>query len=89
MSGAVALVLRLLSMQSPLFPLLHKLAILPTWRISRSLSLTGTRNKNSLRDELLLDREFVLSKDGDLAVSLDKPGLGVTVNMEALQRFLV
>ena len=47
------------------------------------------RNKNPLRDELLLDHEFVLGKDGDLAVPIDKPGLGVTVNMEALQRFLV
>ena len=39
------------------------------------------RNKNPLRDELLLDHEFVLGKDGDLAVPLDKPGLGVTINM--------
>ena len=47
------------------------------------------RNKNPLRDELLLDHEFVLGKDGDLAVPLEKPGLGVTVNMEALKKFLV
>ena len=47
------------------------------------------RNKNPLRDELLLDHEFVLGEDGDLAVPLDKPGLGVEVNMEALERFLV
>ena len=47
------------------------------------------RNKNPLRDELLLNHEFVLGEDGDLAVPLDKPGLGVEVNMEALERFLV
>ena len=47
------------------------------------------RNKNPLRDELLLNHEFVLGKDGDLAVPLDKPGLGVEVNMEALERFLI
>ena len=47
------------------------------------------RNKNPLRDELLLDHEFVLGDGGDLAVPLDKPGLGVTVNMEALERFKI
>ena len=47
------------------------------------------RNKNPLRDELLLNHEFLLGEDGDLAVPLDKPGLGVEVNMEALERFLV
>jgi len=47
------------------------------------------RNKNPLRDELLLDHEFVLGEDGTLAVPLDKPGLGVTVNMEALERFKI
>ena len=75
-----------------------------TWRTSRSLSSTGdyeilradtasftsnVRNKNPLRDELLLDHEFVLGEDGTLAVPLDKPGLGVTVNMEALERFKI
>ena len=47
------------------------------------------RNKNPLRDELLLNHEFVLGENGDLAVPLDKPGLGVEVNMEALERFLI
>ena len=47
------------------------------------------RNKNPIRDELLLDHEFELGPDGDLAVPLDKPGLGVTVKMEAVERFRV
>ena len=47
------------------------------------------RNPNPLRDELLSDHKFVLGEAGDLAVPLDRPGLGVTVDMEAVQRFLV
>ena len=42
-----------------------------------------------MRDELLLDHKFVLGKYVDLAVPLDKPGLGVTINMDALKRFQV
>ena len=42
-----------------------------------------------MRDELLEEHEFVLGPEGDLAVPLDKPGLGVTVNMEALERFRI
>ena len=53
------------------------------------LQASNVRNKNPLRDELLLDHEFVLGEDGTLAVPLDKPGLGVEVNMEALERFLI
>ena len=47
------------------------------------------RNPNPLRDELLSDHKFMLGEAGDLAVPLDRPGLGVTVDMEAVQRFLV
>ena len=53
------------------------------------LQASNVRNKNPLRDELLLDHEFVLGEDGTLTVPLDKPGLGVTVNMEALERFKI
>ena len=38
---------------------------------------------------MLLNHKFTLGKDGDLAVPLDKPGLGVQVDMEALERFTV
>ena len=45
-------------------------------------------NKNPLRDELLLDLDFVLGKYGDLAIPLDKPNLGVIIYIiEALKRF--
>ena len=50
---------------------------------------SNLRNPNPLRDELLLNHKFTLGKDGDLAVPLDKPGLGVQVDMEALERFTV
>ena len=46
------------------------------------------RNKNPLRDELLLDLDFVLGKYGDLAIPLDKPNLVVIIYIiEALKRF--
>ena len=47
------------------------------------------RNPNPLRDELLLDHKFVLGQEGDLAVPLDKPGLGVEINLEVLEKFTV
>ena len=50
------------------------------------MNKTVFRNKNSIRDELLLDHEFEVRPDRDLAVPLDKPCLGVTVNMEAVER---
>ena len=50
---------------------------------------SNCRNPNPLRDELLLNHKFTLGEDGDLAVPLDKPGLGVQVDMEALERFTV
>jgi len=47
------------------------------------------RNPNPLRDSLLCDHQFSLGSDGALAVPLDRPGLGVTVDMAALERFRV
>ena len=47
------------------------------------------RNPNPLRDSLLADHQFRLGPDGALAVPLDRPGLGVTVDMAALERFTV
>ena len=47
------------------------------------------RNPNPLRDSLLADHQFRLGPDGALAVPLDRPGLGVTVDMAALERFRV
>ena len=51
--------------------------------------LYNYRNPNPLRDSLLSDHQFRLGKDGALAVPLERPGLGVTVDMAALERFRV
>jgi len=47
------------------------------------------RNPNPLRDEILVGHEFVMGEDGAIAVPMEKPGLGVEVNEDALSRFHV
>jgi len=47
------------------------------------------RNPNPLRDEILVGHQFTLGEDGAIAVPLDKPGLGVEVNEQAVRRFHV
>ncbi|CAL4149353.1 unnamed protein product [Meganyctiphanes norvegica] len=47
------------------------------------------RNPNALRDEILKGPKFTLGEDGAIAVPLDKPGLGVEVDEDAIKRFHV
>ena len=53
------------------------------------LIIECVRNPNPLRDELLLNHQFVLGPEGGLAVPLHKPGLGVEINMKVLEEFTV
>ena len=46
-------------------------------------------NPNVLRDEIIVGHLFTLGEDGAVAVPMDKPGLGVTVDEEAIKRFHV
>jgi len=47
------------------------------------------RNPNPLRDELLLNHKFILGENGDIEVPMNKPGLGVEVDHDALIKFTV
>ena len=47
------------------------------------------RNPNALRDQILVGHQFTLGDDGAIAVPMDKPGLGVEVDEEAIKRFHV
>eukprot|EP00947_MAST-08B_sp_MAST-8B-sp1_P004306 g4306.t1 len=47
------------------------------------------RNRNELRDDLLLPFAFQIDKDTGRLVVPDGPGLGVTVNEEVLDRYVV
>mmetsp|Transcript_30093 Transcript_30093/g.52873 ORF Transcript_30093/g.52873 Transcript_30093/m.52873 type:complete len:445 (+) Transcript_30093:175-1509(+) len=47
------------------------------------------RNPNPLRDEILKDHKWELGEDGAIGVPLDKPGLGIEVDEDAVRRFHV
>jgi len=47
------------------------------------------RNPNALRDQILVDHSWELGEDGALAVPMDRPGLGIEVNEEAVRKFHV
>jgi len=45
------------------------------------------RNPNALRDQILVGHQFTLGDDGAIEVPMDKPGLGIEVDEEAIKRF--